>query len=86
MDPLVGAVCDPAEIWQMVDEMLVAQKQWLPQYTDAINRAEKRISGGGLIAVDEGYKGAARLKIRTVEEMAEDRENANRNAGEADKA
>lgn len=86
MDPLVGAVCDPAEIWQMVDEMLVAQKQWLPQYTDAINRAEKRISGGGLIAVDEGYNGAARLKTRTVEEMAEDRENANRNAGEADKA
>lgn len=24
MDPLVGAVCNPTEIWQMVDEMLVA--------------------------------------------------------------
>ena len=33
MDPLVGAVCNPKEIWQMVDEMLVAQEQWLPQYT-----------------------------------------------------
>ena len=26
MDPLVGAVCNPKEIWQMVDEMLVAQE------------------------------------------------------------
>ena len=31
-DPLVGAVCNPAEVWQMTDEMLVAQAQWLPQY------------------------------------------------------
>ena len=30
-DPLVGAVCDPNEVWQMADEMLVAQSQWLPQ-------------------------------------------------------
>ncbi|HLL88786.1 MAG TPA: alpha-glucosidase/alpha-galactosidase, partial [Tepidisphaeraceae bacterium] len=31
-DPLVGAVCNPEEVWQMTDEMLVAQAQWLPQY------------------------------------------------------
>lgn len=31
-DPLVGAVCNPAEVWQMTDEMLAAQAQWLPQY------------------------------------------------------
>lgn len=31
-DPLVGAVCNPPEVWAMVDEMLVAQAQWLPQY------------------------------------------------------
>ena len=24
-DPLIGAVCNPEEIWQMTDEMLVAQ-------------------------------------------------------------
>ena len=24
-DPLVGAVCNPEEVWQMTDEMLVAQ-------------------------------------------------------------
>lgn len=31
-DPLVGAVCTPDEVWRMVDEMLEAQGQWLPQY------------------------------------------------------
>ena len=31
-DPLAGAVCNPEEVWQMTDEMLVAQAQWLPQY------------------------------------------------------
>lgn len=31
-DPLAGAVCSPDEIWSMVDEMLVAQAEWLPQY------------------------------------------------------
>lgn len=31
-DPLVGAVCDPEEVWQMTDEMMIAQAQWLPQY------------------------------------------------------
>ncbi len=30
-DPLVGAVCNPEEVWQMTDEMLVAQAEWLPQ-------------------------------------------------------
>jgi len=29
-DPLVAAVCDPEEVWQLTDEMLVAQAQWLP--------------------------------------------------------
>ena len=27
-DPLVGAVCNPEEVWQMTDELLVAQAQW----------------------------------------------------------
>ena len=42
-DPLVGAVCDPDEIWQMVDEMLVTQAQWLPNYRKAIAGAQKRL-------------------------------------------
>jgi alpha-galactosidase len=46
MDPLVGAVCDPPEIWQMVDEMLVAGEQWLPQYKKAISDAKRRLASG----------------------------------------
>ena len=42
MDPLVGAVCNPPEIDRMVDELLIAQRQWLPQYGAAIEAAEKR--------------------------------------------
>lgn len=40
LDPLVGAVCNPPEVWDMVDEMLIAQKKWLPQYQDEIKKIE----------------------------------------------
>ena len=43
-DPLVGAVCNPEEVWQMTDEMLVAQAQWLPQYASEIPAAERRLA------------------------------------------
>ncbi|WP_309120572.1 alpha-glucosidase/alpha-galactosidase [Paenibacillus sp.] len=85
MDPLVGAVCNPKEIWQMVDEMLVAQEKWLPQYGAAIQEAKERLAKGPLLPTREGYKGAARLAVKTVEEMKLDREAANKNAAEADK-
>jgi alpha-galactosidase len=84
MDPLVGAVCNPKEIWQMVDEMLVAQAAWLPQYEDAVTEAKKRLAAGNLIPTRD-YEGAARLKVKTVEEMQQNREEAKKNAGEADK-
>ncbi|MNM81723.1 Alpha-galactosidase [compost metagenome] len=85
MDPLVGAVCNPKEIWQLVDEMLVAQEQWLPQYSEAIAKAKDRQSNGDLLPTRD-YDGAARLKVKTVDEMMENREEASRNAGESDKA
>ncbi len=85
MDPLTGAVCNPPEIWQMVDEMLVAQEKWLPQYKAAIKAAKARLEAGNLIPTKE-YRGAARLKIKSVEEMAKDKENARKNAAAADKA
>ncbi|MCM2982140.1 alpha-glucosidase/alpha-galactosidase [Niallia circulans] len=85
MDPLVGAVCNPKEIWQMVDELLVAQAEWLPQYAEAIAEAKIRLKSGNLLPTKE-YRGAARLKVKTIEEMEKDREAANKNAGEADKA
>ncbi len=85
MDPLTGAVCNPPEIWQMADEMIVAQKEWLPQYEKDIDEAQKRLSEGNLIPIDPNYKGAARLKTKTVEEMKKDKENARKNASNADK-
>ncbi len=42
-DPLVGAVCNPEEVWQMTDEMLVAQAQWLPQYAEDVPAARQRL-------------------------------------------
>ncbi|NLX69445.1 MAG: alpha-glucosidase/alpha-galactosidase [Clostridiales bacterium] len=74
MDPLTGAVCNPPEIWQMVDEMLVAQAKWLPQYKKAIEEARKRLESGKLIKTRDDYKGAARLKVKTVDEMKKERE------------
>lgn len=85
MDPLTGAVCNPPEIWQMVDEMLVAQAEWLPQYGKAIEDAKRRLAGGNLIPTRD-YQGAARLHTKTVAEMEADREAARKNAAEADKA
>ncbi|MEK7412099.1 MAG: alpha-glucosidase/alpha-galactosidase, partial [Planctomycetota bacterium] len=69
MDPLVGAVCSPPEIWQMVDEMLVAGKSWLPQYRAAIVAAAARLANGKTIATRVGYQGAARTHTKSVEEM-----------------
>lgn len=85
MDPLVGAVCNPPEIWQMVDEMLVVQEKWLPQYGEAISAAKARLAAGNLIPTKD-YKGAARLEVKTVDDMMLDREEATKNASEADKA
>ncbi|WP_066191452.1 alpha-glucosidase/alpha-galactosidase [Gracilibacillus timonensis] len=84
MDPLVGAVCNPKEIWQMVDEFLVAQEQWLPQYKIATAAAKDRLQNEELIPTKD-YQGAARLHVKTVDEMAQNREEAVKNAGEADK-
>jgi len=61
MDPLVGAVCNPPEIWQMVDDLLIAQEEWLPQYKEAIAEAKKRQQLGPRLPTRPGYRGAARL-------------------------
>jgi alpha-galactosidase len=66
-DPLVGAICTPDEVWQMVDEMLVAQAKWLPQYADAIPAAKERLKNPKVKTRE--WEGAARLKVRSVEEM-----------------
>jgi alpha-galactosidase len=85
LDPLVGAVCNPPEVWQMVDEMLVAQEQWLPQYGSAIAAAKERLAGGKAIPTGTS-RGAARLHTKTVEEQRQDRAAATANAANPDKA
>jgi alpha-galactosidase len=85
LDPLTGAVCNTYEIEQMVDEMLVAGEQWLPQFERDIAEAKVRLKNPK-VKVREGYMGAARLHTKTVEEMMEDAEGATKNASEADKA
>lgn len=87
-DPLVGAVCNPEEVWQMTDEMLVAQAQWLPNYASEIPAAKARLEKAErdgtrvkLVQTD----GAARLPTKTVAEMAADRRAAAANAAAADK-
>lgn len=84
MDPLTGAVCNPAEIYQMVDEMLIAGEPWLPQYKDEISKAKIRMKSADLIATRD-YKGI-RLKEKTVDEMYKDKKEARKNAAETDKA
>jgi alpha-galactosidase len=75
MDPLVGAVCDPVEISQMTDEMLIAQADWLPQYADAILDAQERLA---VARKDRQYRGnkstqgAARKAVRSVEQLRQD--------------
>ncbi|MEM6431939.1 MAG: alpha-glucosidase/alpha-galactosidase, partial [Deinococcota bacterium] len=76
-DPLVAAVCTPEEVWQLTDDMLVAQAQWLPNYsTEAVEAAKARLSeherNGTRVALQTG-EGAARLHTRSVDELAQDR-------------
>jgi len=66
-DPLVGAICTPDEVWQMVDELLVAQADWLPQYAHAIPDAAKRLQSPWVKTKD--WEGAARLQVRSVETL-----------------
>lgn len=88
-DPLVGAVCNPEEVWQMTDEMLVTQAPWLPQYKDQIPAARERLAeaarNGTRVKLLKN-QGVARQHVKTVEEMALDKTKARTNASAADKA
>ena len=85
MDPLTGAVCDPNEISQMVDEMLVAQAKWLPQYRKDIPKAKARLKSEKPLGTRK-TQGAARKKTKSVTEMRKNATEARRNAQSADKA
>jgi len=76
-DPLVGAICSPEEVWQMVDEMLVAQAKWLPQYAHAIGAAKERLARGTVATRD--WKGAARREVRPLEVVRAEQSDAEDN-------
>ena len=85
MDPLTGALLTPPQIWQMADEMLVAQAQWLPQYKEPIQAAKRRLKSGKLLPTIKDNKGAFRLKAKTVKEMKTNAAAATRNAAASEK-
>jgi len=84
-DPLTAAVCNPPEIWQMTDEMLVAQARWLPQYKAEVPKARKRLASEKPLGTRK-WKGAARLRTRTVAELRKQAAVARRLAQAADKS
>lgn len=69
LDPLTGAVYNPLEVWQMADEMLIAEEEWLPQYKKAIADAKQRWEAGNFLPTKKGYRGSVRLPVKTVEEL-----------------
>jgi alpha-galactosidase len=85
MDPLTGALLTPPQIWQMVDEMLVAQAKWLPQYKKAIGAADRRLHSGKLLPTLKNNKGAFRIRTKTLSEMKKNRAAATKNASAAEK-
>ena len=69
-DPLTAAVCNPEEVWQMADEMVVAQRQWLPNYDAAVvDAAAERMRDPKVQT--KPWAGAARKAEKTVEELRE---------------
>ncbi|MFW6335742.1 MAG: alpha-galactosidase [Phycisphaeraceae bacterium] len=87
-DPLTGAICNPEEVWQMADEMLVEQRQWLPQFEaiGACDEAAERLSAhekAGTRVERTDWQGAARQKIKSVEELRAEKDAS---VLEADKA
>lgn len=83
-DPLVGAVCNPEEVWQMADEMLVAQAKWLPQYVrnGSVAAAKRRLATCKRVKLRK-WRGSARLHIKSVAELRKSRETS---VMDADKA
>jgi alpha-galactosidase len=73
LDPLVGAVCNPPEVWQLVDDLLIALAAWMPQWQEEAQRAQQRQerarAEGRRLPTREGHRGAARLSERTVAEL-----------------
>jgi alpha-galactosidase len=88
-DPLVGAVCTTEEVWQLTDELLVAQAKWLPNYSrETVLAAQQRLiqheTKGTRVKLHQ-TQGAARLSTRSIEELSLEKEKARAEAQTSDK-
>lgn len=70
LDPLTGAVLEPQEIWQMTDELLVAEAEWLPQYKEGIAAAKENLAAS-YIPMNK-KQSTTRKQTKTIEEIAQD--------------
>ena len=86
LDPLTSAVCDPPEVWQMVDRLVVELAPWLPQYADQIPELEARLRSEPSLARFVGWRVAARLPAKSVAEMAAKGVDPTPNAPDPDQA
>ena len=66
-DPLTAAVCTPPEIWQMTDELIVAQAQWLPQYAHYVETARKNLADNYILPGAPALNPTTRLPVRDTE-------------------
>ncbi len=71
LDPLTSAVLNPNEINQLTNDMLIAQEKWLPQYKEEIYKIREWKEVTPQIKVKQ-FEGAARVRIKTIEEMKKD--------------
>ena len=88
-DPLIAAVCNPEEVWQMTDELLVAQAEWLPNYAESeLEAAKERLEAHekqGTRVDLKNTRGAARLHTRSVVEMKKQADEVRKTAVTSDK-
>ena len=76
LDPLVGACCDPDDVIQMIDEFLIADADYLPQYRQEVEEAKKRWAQreeNHTLIQGKPYMAGARLPLKTLEELKEEK-------------
>ena len=73
LDPLTGAVCNTKEVWQMADDMVIALEEWLPQFQEQVPAIKKRASEASRVPTQDNNRGAARLEIRSVDQISSDK-------------
>jgi len=80
-DPLTGAVLNPPEVWQLCDEMLVAQEQWLPRYSHYMKTAKRNLKENYRTPKGPPVDPSTRLRVHSNEEIKKSREKAKEKAG-----